>query len=263
MIIRTPAAVASNGRRRLLNGGVLCLLMAMLPLSSAVAGQFSVTPVRLYMTPQDRAIAVTVTNEGDQPLVMQADLYLWKQKPGGADELTLTEDIFLSPPIIKLAPRARQVVRLARLKSVMPTEQLTYRMIVREVPEAAPAKDDLQVQLALAFSIPVFITPPRAKAQLVCGGVERVADNTIKTVCENSGNAHAYPIAFSLVADNGQEVANRDSGAYLLPGIKRDFEIKRAEGNIPGGKARLSVTLVDGSKQSFDVTIPDMRPAAQ
>ena len=51
-------------------------------------------------------------------------------------------------------------------------------------------------------------------------------------------------------------------GAYLLPGIKRDFEIKRAEGNIPGGKARLSVTLVDGSKQSYDVTIPNMRPPA-
>ncbi len=257
------AEFAETGRKCRLKGGLLFLFMAILPLSVAVAGEFSVTPVRLYMTPQDRAIAVTVTNEGNTPLVMQADLYLWKQKPGGADELTLTEDIFLSPPIIKLAPKARQVVRLARLNRAMPAEQLTYRMIMREVPEAAPAKSDLQLNIALAFSLPVFITPPRAKAQLVCGGVERVADNTIKTVCENSGNAHAYPIAFSLVADNGQEIAKRDSGAYLLPGIKRDFEIKRAEGNIPGGKAKLSVTLVDGSKQSYDVTVPELRRAAQ
>lgn len=245
-----------------LKGGLLCLLMAMFPLPPAVAGQFSVTPVRLYMTPQDRAIAVTVTNEGDQALVMQADLYLWKQKPGGADELTLTEDIFLSPPIIKLAPKARQVVRLARLKTAIPTEQLTYRMIVREVPEATPASPNLQVQLALAFSIPVFITPPRARAQLDCG-IDRVAENTIKAVCENTGNAHAYPVAFSLIGDNGQEIANRDSGAYILPGIKRDFEIRRAEGNIPGGKAKLSVTLVDGSKQSYNVILSDSRPAAQ
>jgi len=256
------AEFAKSGCKCRLKGGLLYLFMALLPLSPAVAGEFSVTPVRLYMTPQDRAIAVTVTNEGNQPLVMQADLYSWKQKPGGADELTLTEDIFLSPPIIKLAPKARQVVRLARLKSAMPAEQLTYRMIMREVPEAASASADLQLNIALAFSLPVFITPPGAKAQLACG-VEKVADNTIKAVCANTGNAHSYPIAFSLIGDNGREIANRDSGAYILPGIKRDFELKRAEGSIPGGKAKLSVTLVDGSKQSFDVTIPDMRPAVQ
>ncbi len=259
--MRYQTEFAKTGCKRCLKGGLLCLFMAMLPLSPVVAGEFSVTPVRLYMTPQDRAIAVTVTNEGNQPLVMQADLYLWRQKPGGADELTLTEDIFLSPPIIKLAPKARQVVRLARLNTAMPTEQLTYRMIMREVPEAAPTTSDLQLNIALAFSLPVFITPPRAQARLVCGGVERVAENTIKAVCENTGNAHAYPVAFSLIADNGQEIANRDSGAYILPGIKRDFEIKRAEGNIPGGKARLSVSLVDGSKQSYDVIIPDSKSA--
>ena len=249
---------------RLLKDSLLCLFVVMFHLSPAVAGNFSVTPVRLYLTPQDRAIAVTVTNEGDQPLVMQADLYLWKQKPDGTDDLTLTEDIFLSPPIIKLAPKARQVVRLARLNRAMPTEQLTYRMIVREIPEARPpANSNVVIQLALAFSIPVFITPPRAQGKLACGGVDRLAENAIKISCENSGNAHAYPVAFSLIGENGQEIAKRDSGAYLLPGIKRDFEIKRAESNIPPGKAKLAVTLVDGSKQSYDVTVPDLRRAAQ
>ena len=88
------------------------LLVAMLLAAPAWAGQFSVTPVRIFMATKDRAVAVTITNEGDEQLVMQADLYLWKQKPDGQDDLTLTEDMFLSPPIIKLAPRARQVVRL-------------------------------------------------------------------------------------------------------------------------------------------------------
>ena len=76
--------------------------------TSAFAGMFSVSPVRLFMQPRERAIAVTVTNESDEELVMQADVYLWKQKDGGEDELVLTEDMILNPPILKLAPRAKQ-----------------------------------------------------------------------------------------------------------------------------------------------------------
>ena len=61
------------------------------------------------------AVAITLTNEGDTEVALQADLYSWAQKPDGTDDLVLTEDLVVAPPIIKLAPRARQVVRLARL----------------------------------------------------------------------------------------------------------------------------------------------------
>lgn len=247
----------ATAHSRLMGGlkNVVALSAAMLVAAPAMAGQFSVTPVRIFMTTKDRAVAVTITNEGDQPLVMQADLYTWKQKPDGQDDLVLTEDIFLSPPIIKLAPKARQVVRLARIKSGDAKEQLTYRMIVREVPEAKPAQPDLQLQIALAFSIPVFISPPTVKAKLDCS-VERVAADTVRTVCQNTGNAFTYPVDLQLTSPTGEAIAGRDSGAYILPGIKRSFEIKRAGAPIPAGNAKLVATLVDGTKQTFDVAVP-------
>ena len=89
----------------------------------AWSGTFSVTPVRLYFKPQDRAIAVTITNDGDEELIMQADIYAWKQKPNGEDDLVLTEDLILSPPIVKVAPKSRQVVRLAKLSVALGGEQ--------------------------------------------------------------------------------------------------------------------------------------------
>jgi fimbrial chaperone protein len=92
------------------------LILAGLLATAANAGQFSVSPVRIYMGPQDRATAITVVNEGNEELVMQADIFTWKQKPGGEDDLVLSEDLFLAPPIIKLAPNGRQVVRLAMVK---------------------------------------------------------------------------------------------------------------------------------------------------
>ncbi len=208
------------------------------------------------MTPKDKAIAVTVTNEGDEDLVMQADVYSWKQKPDGEDDLVLTEDLLLSPPIIKLAAKARQVVRLARLRSVAPDEQMTYRLIMREVPEAKPNKGDLQLQIALAFSLPVFITPPQVKSALDCK-VERSAADTVKAACENSGHAYAQLIDLELSNADGVVLASRDAGGYILPSNKRYFDIKSADKAIPSGNAKLNVRLDDGTKQTFDVTIAE------
>lgn len=232
-------------------GSVLALSAIAFP---AVAGQFAVSPVRIYMEPRDRATAITLTNEGDEELVLQADVFLWKQKPDGEDDLTLTEDVFLSPPIIKLAPKARQVVRLAMLKPPKSGPQLTYRMIVREVPVAKPADKSVQVQIALAFSLPVFITPPNAKRELGCV-VERVAADTARVVCENTGTAYAHPREFVLTGAKDEKLASRDSGGYILPGIKRSFELKRSDGNIPGGKAKLATRFDDGQSQTYDVNV--------
>ena len=232
-------------------GSVLALSAIAFP---AVAGQFAVSPVRIYMEPRDRATAITLTNEGDEEMVLQADVFLWKQKPDGEDDLTLTEDVFLSPPIIKLAPKARQVVRLAMLKPPKSGPQLTYRMIVREIPVAKPVDKTVQVQIALAFSLPVFITPPNAKRELGCM-VERVAADTARVVCENTGNAYAHPREFVLTGAKDEKLASRDSGGYILPGIKRSFELKRSDGNIPGGKAKLAARFDDGQSQTYDVIV--------
>lgn len=224
----------------------------------ATAGQFSITPVRIFMAPKDRAIAITVTNEGDEQLVMQADLYEWKQKPGGEDELTLTEDMFLSPPVLKMAPKSRQVVRLARVAKPQQEgdREITYRMIVREIPEAKPPSGNSAVQLALAFSIPVFITPKNAKAQLECS-VARLSPNKVQANCANSGNAYSHPVSFLLSTTSGSKLAEQGNGAYILPDIRRSFELKREDGNIPAGKAKLAVSLADGNTQNFDIMISE------
>jgi fimbrial chaperone protein len=222
----------------------------------ASAGTFTVTPVRIYMTPKDRATAITITNDGDEELVMQADLYDWKQKPDGSDDLKLTEDIFLSPPIIKMAPKSRQVVRLARLVPTQSTSQITYRMIVREIPEAKPPSENIQVQLALAFSMPVFITPPGVKPKLGCT-IERVAANSVNAVCENTGNAYSHPVALLLNSAAGEKIADNPTAGYILPGIKRSFTIKREGAAIPAGAAKLVATLDDGTTETYAVTIAE------
>jgi fimbrial chaperone protein len=129
-------------------------------------------------------------------------------------------------------------------------------MIVREIPEARKATQGVQLQMAVAFSMPVFVTPPGAKRALDCT-VERSSANLVRAVCENIGTAYAQLRGFVLSGADGAKLASSDTGGYILPDIKRSFEIKRAEGRIPGGKAKLAVTLDDGTTQTFDVTVAE------
>lgn len=220
----------------------------------AFAGVFSVTPVRIFMTPHDRAIAVTVTNEGDDELVMQADIYTWKQKADGSDDLQLSDDLILAPPILKIPGKGRQVVRLAMLTPPTSPGQQTYRMILREIPEAHAQEKKVQLQIALAFSLPVFITPPSAKRDLACT-VSRSAPDTIAARCENHGSAYAQPRELDLVAADGTKIAGLESAAYILPGMTRTYAIKRSEGPIAAGPAKLAVNFDDGTSRSYDVTV--------
>jgi fimbrial chaperone protein len=224
--------------------------------AGARAGLFSVTPVRIFMSPHDRATAVTITNEGDQELVMQADIYTWKQKGDGSDDLALSEDLILAPPIIKIPARGRQVVRLAMITPPTSRDQATYRMILREIPEAHAADKKVQLQIALAFSLPVFITPQTAKRDLACT-VVRSAPDAVTARCENRGNAYAQPRELALTGTDGAKIASIESATYLLPGTAHAYEIKRTGGAIPAGAAKLAVNFDDGTSQAFDVTVGD------
>ena len=219
-----------------------------------LAGVFSVTPVRIFMTPKDRAIAVTITNEGDSPVVLQADLNAWSQKPDGTDELFPTEDLILSPPIIKLAPGARQVVRLALLKPADASRQLTYRMIMREVPEAVPNPDKtIQVPIALALSLPVFITPPTAKREVDCNAA-RSTPQVLNVSCSNQGSAYAQVREISLLRGD-QILARFEGGTYILPGARKTMSVNGLQAIAPG-PAQLNVSFDDGKSQAFSVTLP-------
>lgn len=237
-------------------GACLLALLSLAP-SLARAGNFSVSPVRIYMTPRDRAVAVTLTNEGDTELALQADLYTWAQKPDGTDDLNLTDDLIVAPPIIKLAPHARQVVRMARITAPDLGKELTYRLIVREVPEVTAPKADkgivLQLPIALAMSMPVFVTPPGANRDLQCQ-VTKSDDQNFSALCQNTGTAYAQ-VRLLLLMRGDQELAKFEGGTYVLPGARRSMTLK-AEQPVPSGAAVAKVVFDDGKAAEFPLQIP-------
>ena len=248
--------VPKSGNSRSMAMLVLALSILSVFTPSASAGQFGINPVRMFMAPRDRAIAVTVSNEGDKEIVLQADLYTWKQDDKGLDVLVLTDEVLLSPPIVKLAPKSKKVLRLAVLRPRPAGEQLTYRMIMKEVTEAVPPGEKVEVQISVAYSLPIFVTPLGAKRDVSCT-LERAATDAVRAVCENTGNAYGHVSNFVLSSAAGEKQAELKLGGYILPGVKRSFDIKRLDAAIPAGKAKLTMIHDDGSVKTFDVTLAE------
>ncbi|MGC4367405.1 fimbrial biogenesis chaperone [Hydrogenophaga sp. R2] len=220
------------------------------------AGSFSVSPVRIYMKPRDRAVAITLTNEGDTAVALQADVFAWSQTADGTDQLVLSEDLILSPPIIRLEAGARQVVRLALLRPADMSQQLTYRLIVREVPEITqPKQQGIQLPIALALSMPVFITPPPARREVACELVRGEA-GAPGVSCANTGTAYAQ-IREVRLHRNDQTLARSEGGAYLLPGARRTV-MPKPEGAGVTGIAPLTVEVQfdDGQTSRFTAQLP-------
>lgn len=230
----------------------LLLVVATVP-SFVYAGAFSVSPVRIYMTPRDRAVAVAIINEGDSEVVLQADINEWTQSADGNDELRLTEDLILAPPMIRLAPQARQVVRLALLKPADPERQMTFRLIVREISEVtAPKNNAVQVPIAFALSMPVFITPAGAKRSVFCDA-SRNDNKTLVVSCGNTGTAYAQ-VREILVRSGGQTLARFEGGIYILPGSRKSVSV-RTQYALPTA-LELQARYDDGEMQSFNVNLP-------
>lgn len=219
----------------------------------AFAGVFSVSPVRIFMGPRDRAVPVTITNEGTTPVFLQADINIWSQKADGTDELTLTEDLVLSPPILTLQPGQRQVVRLASLKPVDPERQRTYRMVLREVPPPQQG-DSINVTVALSLSMPVFITPPTARPAVDCQITRAAASGALLASCANSGTAYAQIRGLELVRD-GRTVSTFEGGVYILPGVRRQVELPGSK-EVSAGAAELRISFDVGNPRTQPVTLP-------
>ena len=142
-------------------------------------------------------------------------------------------------------------MRLARLQPPDASRQLAYRLILRELPEAGPSKG-INVPIALALSMPVFITPTPAKRGVVCEASRGEAD-TLNVGCANKGSAYAQ--LREVVVKQGERVVGRfQGGTYVLPGSRKVLPVK-IENVAPGTRLQLIVSYDDGRSETFEVTV--------
>ncbi|HEY4214192.1 MAG TPA: fimbria/pilus periplasmic chaperone [Steroidobacteraceae bacterium] len=231
----------------------LAALMALVP-ATAEAGSFSVNPVRLTLSAKESVGAITVTNQGAEPTVVQLETFSWSQHEG-QDSLTPTNDVLATPPILTIPPGGSKIVRVGLRRPADPQHELTYRLALREIPPAEPLKQALRVTLLI--SMPIFIDPPRAVAAVVHWRATRAPGNKIRLRVKNTGTAHIQMGQLEIVrADNGKPVATRNSADYVLPDDTREWLVDAPGPVAPGTLMRIR-SVTDSGKASYETKLEE------
>jgi fimbrial chaperone protein len=198
---------------------------AALWLPPASAGSFGISPLRLEFSGPARTAALTVRNDEDAPALIQVETLLWTQDDG-QEKLDPTTDLLVSPTVFTLPPKGTQLVRVALRSSPDPTRELSYRVILQEVPpEASP--DFTGLRVALRLSIPLFVAPTTPAKQDLAWSATYDTTGAIVVRADNGGGAHARVLGLTLTPESGTGPALQDTVAtYVLPGQYRTWTLK-------------------------------------
>ena len=221
-----------------------------LPSAQAIAGTFSISPVRVDLAARSTTGVVTIRNQEDQPVVVQAETRLWQQT-GAGEQLEPTRDVLVTPAVFTIPPQGSQVVRVALRRDVDPRLELSYRLILTEVPQqAAPGFSGLN--MALQMSLPIFVAAQARTEPQVKWSASRGPDGKVAVTALNTGSEHArvLDLLISPQPGNGQWLHQRGA-YYVLPGQSHSWAIESDKNN---NSAQWRQLRVKGSTEDGDFT---------
>jgi len=214
-------------------------LAALLALPTAWAGSFTLSPLRVDFAGAAGTAVLTVRNEDAQPVVVQVQGLSWSQE-GGQDALNPSRDLLISPAVFTLPAGGSQLIRVALRRSVDPARELTYRVVLQEVPRAA-SPDFNGLQMVLRLSVPVFVEPLAPATPQVAWSTSRGDDGKLTLSARNDGTAHLRLHRFAVkTADGAATVLDQPELAYVLPGSSRHWTFDDKNNTRPNAQSTTS-----------------------
>ena len=212
----------------------------------AQAGEWRVTPIRLFFDRGVRIGAINVQNDGDAPMSFQVKAMEWTQDAEGKDRYEETKDLIFFPKLLMIPPREERVIRIG-VKGSGGASEKTYRLFVEEI--SPPRKDanaaGATVAVNVRFAVPLFVAPLKEQQQGQLVKTE-LTKGIISVTLRNTGNAHfrLLSLQFQGKNTNGEVTFSQTvDGWYLLNGTTRTFSAQ-----IPAEACRKTKLIeVDGT----------------
>ncbi|PZO89135.1 MAG: molecular chaperone [Sphingomonas sanxanigenens] len=208
------------------------------PPATAQSGPVLIWPIDPVIANKERATALWLENPGSSPIQFQLRIFAWSQTAFD-EHLAPQSDIVATPPIVRIAPGQRQLVRLTKTQSASPPGERAYRVIIDELPPAAEqSASGARIQFRMRYAIPLFsygpgLSPPdasgpsRAEPRLNCAIVTSNGQRFIEIRNEGAGHARLVDAGFS----NDREPLARGLLGYVLPGASMRWPLSSSSGS--------------------------------
>ncbi len=203
-----------------------CLLTG-LPVS-ALPGDFSVSPIRIFLDKGRKADVVTVRNNGTVPLRFEIRPMAWTQDASGEDVYSETRDLLVFPRLMALESGEERDIRIGMRIPPGATEK-TYRVYISELPRTNSAAEAgssaANVGFLINFGAPVFFSPLDPAPALAITRFN-LAGGRINATVANTGNVHQLVEEMTIVGfdASGTEVYRETiPERYLLAGNSKSY----------------------------------------
>jgi fimbrial chaperone protein len=188
-----------------------------------------VSPVIVNILPSQPATTLTLGNSGERPIHGQLRVYAWTQRKG-ENVLKPTDALIASPPILRIEPGEKQIVRLVYVAPKPEHRERSYRLLVDELPSLGAA-DPEGISIRLRYSLPVFVLASQTHAPSLRFEVHLVQG---QLEVRNDGERHAQLGATRVVDASGRSVElTRGLLGYVLAGQARRFPMHWPAGAPP------------------------------
>ncbi|HEY8949746.1 MAG TPA: fimbria/pilus periplasmic chaperone [Rhizomicrobium sp.] len=197
---------------------LLAATLLALPSVAQSAGTIEIAPTTLDLSP-GKAGLLYLANNGHAPLLIQIQPMDWTQNDG-ANALAPSNALIASPPLLRIAPRQRQVVRV--LADGDPSGRETeYRLLVSELPNGAQTAS--AVNVLLQFNIPVFVA--RASVTPAAAWSAIAKDDKLALTLRNNGYAALKISGLTVARDNAASAPVSCGLTYILPGAQHAWTV--------------------------------------
>ncbi|QIQ20759.1 fimbrial biogenesis chaperone [Zophobihabitans entericus] len=224
--------------------------------SSSVFASIVIWPTNLVIEKEEKATALWLENQGTQEKVIQLRIFKWTQE-NGKDNLQEQQDIIGSPPMMSIAPGARQMIRVINTKPVQSGQETTYRLLLDEIPTQDAVKPSGPgISFQLRYSVPLFIygtglthnSPiDQLTAKLSWQPVTQGGQSIIEIRNNNPVHVHLSQIG---VNNAKQEGTSNALSTYVLPGATIRYPMPR---NINTAAQKLPAIVTGDNPQAINI----------
>ncbi|MFS2221067.1 molecular chaperone [Pantoea sp. B65] len=137
---------------------IVQLLLATLSGAPAFAGNsVLIWPIDPKVASDEKAAELWLENRGASTTLMQVRVFSWQQVDG-VEQYQTQQQLLASPPLVRIEPGQKQLVRLVKQTAPPPGQEAAYRVLLDEIPTPQPpGENQAGLNFQMRYSVPLFV----------------------------------------------------------------------------------------------------------